>query len=215
MSKILSIRDSINTQLNKWEDAATALQEQLDLTRNQVEERLEGKKDQLNDALNTFKENVEHAKEISSEKKAKIESQIDDLRDQITFGKAEAKDIFLQQKQQLLNAISTFEDVLDQEVESIEGQFDDNLGNAADALINSANKFEAELEAAGAQYEIEQEKLSTGFQEKRDTINSHINEFKSNLEMKRKEAKEKGESFEQEISSGLSQIKDAFNNLLH
>lgn len=215
MSRIQSIRESVNTQLDKWEAAAAALQAQLDLTHSQVHERLEEQKKQFNDALNSFKENIEHVKEISSDKKQRIESQIEEMQVQMVLGKAETKDTFLKQKQDLQNSISKFEDGLDREIESIESKLDEKFSKSANALINTANKFEAELDAAEMQYEIEKEKLSTDFFEKKDAINSRIAEFKSNLEFKRKEAKEKGVALEQEFISGLSRIKNTFSNLIH
>ena len=80
MSRLHTLRASMNTQLDKWEAGASALQAQLDLTRSQAQERLETQKKKFGETLDSFKENIERAKEIPSEMKARIGSQVDALQ---------------------------------------------------------------------------------------------------------------------------------------
>ncbi|MGA8832542.1 MAG: hypothetical protein WB554_13110, partial [Desulfomonilaceae bacterium] len=72
MSKIKEIREAIDTKLDKWKASATAIEAQLQLSKEQAMEELEISKKRLNETLEGFKSEIVKAKGLADEKKTEI-----------------------------------------------------------------------------------------------------------------------------------------------
>ncbi len=80
-------------------------------------------------------------------------------------------------------------------------------------LVNAANTLDDEIDALEIQFEFDKEKARELIDEKKNELLSQIETFKRKLNEKRKITQEKAAEFEDELSSGMVQNKDAFLKL--
>ncbi len=207
MSKIHELRESIDAKLDKWEAGAAALEAQLELTKDKALERLESQKQQLRQALDRLKAEIEKSATVAAETKPKVLAQLDQLKVQLTLGKAETKDAYEAQKKKIKEAIASFQASVEREV----GEVSDAV---TQELVAAENAIDAELDAMAAQFEIEKARQQGQFEQKKKELAEQIHLFKNDLKDKREKAGAKAATFEGEFSAGLDQIKKTFSNLL-
>ena len=93
--------------------ARTAIEAQLQLSKEQAIEELEVRKKRLNETLEGFKSEVVKAKGLADEKKTEIQAMFDELQVQLALGKAEARDSFEAQREKIQHSIATLEATVD------------------------------------------------------------------------------------------------------
>lgn len=209
MSKIKEIRESIDKKLHHWDASATAIETQLQQTKEQALASLEARKKTLKEALEKFKSEVAKAKGIAEEKKKEMLAQCDDLQVQLALGKAEARDAFEAQRKKIQHSISTLEATVDRHLDAA----DKSLEQAADKLIAADIEYEAEADALEAKFMMKKAEAKAQFEKKKSDLLAQIKEFKTKVQGKRGMAREKAATFEKELSAGISQIKHAFKTL--
>jgi len=215
MSKIREIRESIDKQLDHWEASATAFEGQLQKTKEQALGKLEARKKTLNEALEKFKSEVAKAKGITEEKKKEMQAQFDDLQVQLALGKADTRDALEAQRKKVRDLIATLEATVDRHLDAAGQAADKSIEEAADRLIAADIEYEAEADALEAQFFMKKAEAKAQFEKKKSDLLAQINEFKTKVQGKRGMAKEKAATFEKEMSSGISQIKQAFKSLFN
>jgi len=213
MSKIREIREAIDTKLDKWEAGATAVEAQLQQTKEQALEELEARKKRLNTTLEAFKSEVAKAKGIADEKKTEIQARFEDVQVQLALGKAEARDAFEAQKEKIQHSITTLETTLDRELDAAGQSIDESLKKAANAFIAAAIGLEAEMEALWVQFEVKKAGAGAQFEHVKRELVAQINQYKDRLQETKQMAKDKAATFENELSDGISQIQRAFKKL--
>lgn len=206
MVNIQQIKESIDVKLDTWEAKASAMEAQLELTRDQALDRLEDKKRQFRSHLDDAENKINQINSAADIKKTEVIAAIGNLRVQLALAKADSKDAYNRQKQAIENAISTFEARVEQVV-------DKHMSMAAAQLAKESNALRGELDAAQIQFSEKQSELRTKFKKQRAALQSEIQIFKNELNAKRQLAKDKAATFEGELSQGLQQIRDAFNRL--
>ncbi|MGO9118043.1 MAG: hypothetical protein ACLQPD_10575 [Desulfomonilaceae bacterium] len=213
MSKIREIREAIDTKLDKWEAGATAVEAQLQQTKEQALEELEARKKRLNATLEAFKSEVAKAKGIADEKKTEIQARFQDVQVQLALGKAEARDAFEAQKEKIQHSITTLETTLDRELDAAGQSIDESLRTAANTFIAAAIGLEAEMEALEVQFEVKKAGAMAQFEHVKRELVAQIKQYKDRLQETKQMAKDKAVTFENELSDGMSQIKRAFKKL--
>jgi len=217
MSKIREIRESIDKKLDYWEASATAFEAQLQQTKEQALAKLEVRKKTLNEALEKLKSEVAKTKGIAGEKKEEMQAQFDDLQAQLALGKAETRDAFVAQRNKIQHSIATLEATLDRHLDlwtlPAKPPTDKSIEKAADKFIAAAFKYEAESNALETQFVMKRAEAEAQFEKKKSDLLAQINEFKTQLQVKRDMAMDKAATFEKELSAGISQIKQAFKTL--
>ncbi len=213
MSKIKEIREAIDTKLDEWEASVTAIEAQLQLSKEQAIEELEVRKKRLNETLAGFKSEIVKAKGLADEQKTEIQAKFDELQVQLALGKAEARDAFEVQKKKIQRSITTLESTVDRELDAAGQSIDESLEKAANKFIVAANGLEAQMEALEVQFEVKKAGAIAQFEQKKGQLVAQIDEYKRQLEEKKRMAKEKAATFEKELSDGVSRIKQAFKSL--
>jgi hypothetical protein len=213
MSKIKEIREAIDTKLDKWEASATAIEAQLHLSEEQAIEELEVRKKRLNETLEGFKSEIMKAKGLADEKKTEIQTRFDELQVQLALGKAEARDAFEAQKKKIQRSIAALESTIDRQLQASGQAMDESLRTAAREFIRAAIGVEVEMEFLAIQFEAKKAGARAQFEQKKGQLVAQINEYKRQLEEKKRMASDKAATFENELSNGMSQIKQAFKNL--
>jgi hypothetical protein len=213
MSKIKEIREAIDTKMDKWEAGATAIEAQLQLSKEQAIEELEVRKKQLNETLAGFKSEIVKAKGLADEKKTEIQARFDELQVQLALGKAEARDAFETQKKKIQRSIAELEATVDRELDAAGQSIDESLRKAANKFIVAAIGLEAQMEALEVQFEVKKAAAKAQFEQKKGQLLAQIDEYKRQLEEKKQMAGDKVATFETELSEGMSRIKQAFKKL--
>jgi hypothetical protein len=213
MSKIKEIREAIDTKMDKWEASATALEAQLQLSREQAIEEFEVRKKRLNETLKEFKSEIVKTKGIADDKKTEIQARFDELQVQLALGKAEARDAFEAQKKEIQHSIAMLEATVDRQLQASGQAINESLRKAANEFIIAAIRLEAEMEALAIQFEVKKAGAGAQFEHKKRQLVAQIDEYKRQLEEKKKMARDKAATFENELSNGMSQIKQAFQKL--
>jgi hypothetical protein len=213
MSKIREIREAIDTKMDKWEANATAIETQLQLSKEQAIEELEVRKKRLNETLEGFKSEIVKAKGLADEKKTEIQARFDELQVQLALGKAEARNSFEAQREKIQHSIATLEATVDRELDAAGQVIQESLRKAANEFIVAATRLEAEMEALAIQYEVKKDSARDRFELEKRALIEQIQRYKQQLEEKKQMAKDKAATFENELSNGMSQIKQAFKKL--
>ncbi len=206
MSKINEVREAIDTKLDKWDAEASAIEAQLNLSKDKAIEKLETQKKQFADALTGFKAKIDESKAIAQEEKTKIDNQLEHLQVQLALGKAESKAAYESQKKNIEDAIKSFET-------SIDRKLDDAADAVTTKLVGEANALSAQLDAMKVQFESKKAEGQAQFEEQKKELTAKILAFKKDLGEKKQMAADKGTAFQGELSAGMSQVKTAFSNL--
>lgn len=213
MSKITEIREVIDTKMDKWEASATAIAAQLQLSKEQAIEEFEVRKKRLNKTMEDFKSEMVKAKGLADEQKTEIQVRFDELQVQLALGKAEARDAFEAQKKKIQHSIASLEATVDRQLQASGQAVNESLRKAANEFIIAAIRLEAEMEALAIQFEVKKAGVGAQFEYKKRELVAQIDEYKRQLEEKKRMAKDKAAAFENELSSGMAQIKQAFQKL--
>ena len=206
MSRIKEIREAIDTKLDKYEAEASAIESQLNLSKDKAIEKLETQKKQFADVLTGFKAKINESKAIAQEEKTKIQNQLENLRVQLALGKAESKAAYESQKKAIEDAIKSFETSIDREL-------DEAVDAVTSKLIGEANALGAQLDAMKVQFERAKAEGQAQFEEQKKELAAKVQAFRQDFREKKQRAVDKGTAFESELSAGLSQVKTAFSNL--
>jgi DNA repair exonuclease SbcCD ATPase subunit len=213
MPTIKEIRESIDKKLDHWEASATAFEAQLQQTKEQALAKLEDRKKTLNEALDNLKSAVANAKGIADDTKKQVQAEFDDLQAQLALGKAETQDAFRTQAKKIQDSIATLEASLDKHLDAAGHAAEAALEMAADKFIAATIEYEAQADALAEQFAMKKADLTAQLQDKKNDLQQRINEFKAQIQGKREMAKDKAATFENELSAGISQIKQAFKKL--
>jgi len=208
MAKLQEIRESVEAKLDKWESSAKALGAQLKETRARAAERVENRKKELSETLNRLRTEIERSQTIAVETRQDIINRIEHLQIQLALGKMEARSEYMSQKRKISEAISSLEYSLDR-------QFDEAFAKLGRELVRRADALEAEFSAFIYNIEEKKENVVQMAEDQKEKILAQLQDFQQKVQEKRGMAQEKAKTFEEEFSSGLQHIRDAFKQLFH
>jgi hypothetical protein len=208
MPKLQEIRESIEAKLDKWEASALALKAQLKETKDKAADRVEDRKKELSATLNRLRSEVGKSKTIAEETRTDIVNRLEHLQVQLALGKLEARDEYMEQKKKIHDAVSSLET-------SIDRQFDEAFGKLGRDLVRGADALDAEFSAFLFRLEEKKERIVKQTEDKKEEILAQLHDFQDKIQEKRGKAKEKTKTFEDEFTTGLKQIRDAFTRFFH
>jgi len=208
MPKLQEIRESLDAKLDKWEADALALKAQLKETKDKAADRVEEKKRELSDTLNRLRGEVAKSKTIAEETRSDIVNRLEHLQVQLALGKLEARDEYVEQKKKIHDAVSSLE-------HSIDRKFDESFSKLGHELVRGANALDAEFSAFMLRLEEKKEQIAHRTEDKKEEILAQLHDFQHKVQDKRGKAKEKTKTFEEEFSTGLKHIRDAFTQFFH
>jgi hypothetical protein len=210
MSKIHEIRETIDRKLDGLEKRASALNAQLNRSKDNAVEELEARKSQLGDVLKTFKTKIEESKEVVDAKKTEIQSRLEQLQVQLALGKAETRDALEEQKKKISDAVKTLETNIDEGIDDAATGFE----SIKQDLVELSDALDAEMESLDAKFEMEKVTKKAEFEEQKKKLADKIEAFRNDLSVKKGIAEEKTAAFESQVIKGFDQIKHAFKDLI-
>ena len=117
LSSHLAIADSgvvIDHTLDRWEAAASAMEESVRGTTATVSAQIETQKQMAAAATDKLKDAVETAQHVPAEMRQQIAANLDHLKVQLALGKADASDAAAAQQKEIEDAVKRVESQIDQ-----------------------------------------------------------------------------------------------------
>jgi hypothetical protein len=210
MSRITEIRASLDKKLDALEHQALALEAQLTQTKAQALERLEQRKQQLREVLARVQAEVQKTKAVAEQVKGEVQTRLEHLQVQLALGKADARDLFEEQRAKIQKALREFEAVADQKLR--EAGFE--TGRLWEDVVGRADALEAELEALKHRFEGEKAGQQGALEAGKKELLAKLEAFKEQLAARRRAMQAKAGGFEEDLRQGLDQIKTAFKRLV-
>jgi hypothetical protein len=209
MTSIKTARTSIDSKLDKWEAQATALQSQFELSKEQVTQRVDDQKHRLQKIASNVKENINANSRLPEEIKGKIKSSFEHLQVQLSLGKIDSREAYQEWKDKVKTSIAKFEDNIELTTSEAEAEGD----KLVSAFVKEADILEAEIEAQHMKFNDGKARGKAGYEEYKQDVQEKIAAYKSKLDEQRKLTKNKLGSIEGELSTGMTKVKKAFNDL--
>ncbi len=204
MSRIKEFRASIGKKLDALEHQALALEAHLTQTKDHAMQRLEQRKQQLRDLLDQVQVDVQKSKEMAAQAKLEVQAKLEHLQVQLALGKADARDIFQEQRAKTLKALSEFESVAEQKLKGAAFE----SGKVWEDLVDRTSTLEAEFEVLKDRFESEKAKQQVTLESTKQELLTKLVLFKDQLKAKRVVVQAKTDVLETDLRQGLDHIKD-------
>jgi hypothetical protein len=209
MSRIKEFRASIGKKLDALEHQALALEAHLTQTKDHAMQRLEQRKQQLRDLLDQVQVDVQKSKEMAEQAKLEVQAKLEHLQVQLALGKADARDIFQEQRAKTLKALSEFESVAEQKLKGAAFE----SGKVWEDLVDRTSTLEAEFEVLKDRFESEKAKQQVTLESTKQELLTKLVLFKDQLKAKRVVVQAKTDVLETDLRQGLDQIKAGVRRL--
>ncbi len=209
MSRIAELRASIEKKMDALEHQALALEAQLTWTKDQALQGLEQRKQELRDLLKQVQADVQKSKEVAGQAKMEVQAKLEHLQVQLALGKADARDVFEEQRTKILKALNEFESVAEQKLKGATFE----SGKVWEDLVGRTSKLEAEFEALKDRFESEKDKQQVTLEWKKEELLTKLVLFKDQLKAKRVVVQAKADVIEADLREGLNQIKAGVRKL--
>lgn len=206
MATIHEYREQINHKLDLLELEATALEEDLHHTHEQVIQKYEGLKANLRDALVNVKQKLKDYKELTEEQRKQILSKIDELQINLALGRADTEQKINEQKQKIMTHVKEFEKVVDHCLKEKSTELTQHM-------LQASYKLDAEFAAMETFFNVQGQKTKDSFLKNKEQLIHKLHEFNNKLAEKSESGRRKSLQFEKEITQGLKLIKEAFLQL--
>jgi hypothetical protein len=204
MSRIKEFRASIGKKLDALEHQALALEAHLTQTKDHAMQRLEQSKQQLRDLLDQVQVDVQKSKEMAEQAKLEVQAKLEHLQVQLALGKADARDIFQEQRAKTLKALNEFESVAEQKLKGAAFE----SGKVWEDLVDRTSRLEAEFEVLKDRFESEKAKQQVTLESTKQELLTKLVLFKDQLKAKRVVVQAKADVMETDLRQGLDHIRD-------
>jgi hypothetical protein len=213
MTTVHKIRENVDVALDRWESWASAIESQLNKTREQALEKLEENKKEFLAQLDKLEQQIKESKSIAEAQKTAVIIAIDQLKIQLLVDRikedAKVRSIFEQDVKNIEEAIAAVNAKIDENLEVV----DDSVNKSLSAFFKGANEFDAQMRAYGTRLDEEMSEAGKRNEEKRKELESQLKKYKEELKAGRKQAEENWDTFSTEFTEGHKKIMSAFKNL--
>ena len=209
MSRIKELRTSIDKKLDALEHQALALEAQLTQTKDQALQRLEQRKQRLREVLKQVQSDLQKSKEVAEQTKNEVQAKLEHLQVQLALGRADARDVFEDQREKILRALREFESTVDSKLKGAAFE----SGKLWEDLVGRTSSLEAELEALKSRFESEKVGRQAVIESKKQELLAKLQEVRKQIDEKRRIVQVKTDTFESDLREALVQIKTAFRRL--
>ncbi len=209
MSTTKNIREAIDHTLDRWESAASAMEESIRGTTAAMTAQIQTQKQMAAAATDKLKEAVEKAQHVPAETRQQIATNLDHLKVQLALGKADAADAATTQQKEIEDAVKRVEAQVDQMGQNV----NDEIKKALTAWAGTEQQLRHQLELAALRFKHEAESQHTHFQAKQQEMLGHVKEFRDNLQKQQESAMQKSSEFANDMHAAFKQMQDAFRKL--
>lgn len=153
MTSIKQIREAIDAGLDSLKARAEAAAEHLNLSDDEVHDRIAGLQDKLKESATALQAKMAETGEFAAETTKEIKPALEHLQVQLALGKADSRDAFLARKKEIQHAIAEFNARLDAADAAEEREMAAEVDAYLKAYAEQAATLEAELAVMEESYE--------------------------------------------------------------
>lgn len=209
MSTTKNVRQAIDHTLDRWEAAASAMEESVRGTTATVSAQIETQKQMAAAATDKLKDAVETAQHVPAEMRQQIAANLDHLKVQLALGKADASDAAAAQQKEIEDAVKRVESQIDQMGQNV----NEEITKALTQWAGTEQQLRHQLELAALRFKHEAESQHTQFQAKQQEMLGHVKEFRDNLQKQQETAVQKSSEFANDMHTAFKQMQEAFRKL--
>jgi predicted nucleic acid-binding Zn-ribbon protein len=211
--RIERLRSSVDGTLKTLEARAEALRAHFRLTKEKRAERINQRIQALRETLDRLRAEARRRQGLASETKQKFVTAVDELKVQISLGKAEGADRLDAERKRIRIGFRNFEG----SVARLCAQSRPKVDAAAEALMHqyahARDALNVELEAAATRLKEEARHCGAAFQKRREQLTGQAGGLQQRLADQRKRLAQKLKQFESEAKPGVEQIGKALKQL--
>lgn len=201
VNRASSVANRLSDTLKKTQQEIEELVVQLALGKAHAADKFEEAKKEMNVRLNELKNEWSELQSlVSNEKLNLLKAKMDELQVQLALGKAEAKDLFEEQKKKIFYALGAVETELKSNPE---------LKPYVILLRSDIEKFKLKLEIFKLKFELNKFEIKDAFKENMNEARIELDKRFAKFEEKWDHAKEKYDDFSDEMELSFKHLKKA------
>ncbi|CDZ76048.1 hypothetical protein BN59_00312 [Legionella massiliensis] len=206
MATIHEYRQRIDHRLSYLEMEATALEDDLTHTHEQVLQKYETLIMSLRNSLVTVKRKFKEYKQLSTQQRNLLLDKIDRIQVHLTHAQAETEQGIRDKRQQIMTELRELE-------QHIDSCFKQKSTELTETMLQAIDKLNAEFAALEIFFSLQSKRAMESFLNNREKLVNQLHEFNHNLLEKYNSGARKSLQIERELSKGLNTIKSAFLHL--
>lgn len=206
MMSLEQIRASVKSQMDAWQAMAQAFEKQMNLGKREAFDRLEQQKQIFREGLDRLRSEAERSRGMIESQRQALTTAFDELRVQLSLGRAETRDLFTAQQKALQEAISKVDRELNRNLESLT----DTVG---EGYVRWVDTVKAEYEAASAHFAETQARQRENWQAARQTFEKQLEIYHNQLAEAQKQAVEQAQRIQGTLAAGMDHLRDSFTRL--
>ena len=211
--RIEQIRTSMESNLDTLQAHAEAFKAQFGLSKEKRAERIKQQKQALRESLDRLRAEIRRRQDFADAKKQQVATAIDELKVQLSLGKAETGQAIETQRKNINAAIRRFESESERLIAGAQPRFDAAARGIIRNYAQARDALKSELEAAVKRLQFEAAHQGTALAQRRRELSAKIAELQKQLANQRKRLGDRFSEFETELRPGLEQIARAFEKL--
>jgi hypothetical protein len=204
-SKSQSMSEMIRNAISKTQQEVEEFILQLSLGKSDVTDKFEEVKTEFSKKINEWKLAVSKIKNAGKQDINNMKSMLEQLELKLALGKAETKDMFVEQKKRITKALHEFEEATN--------KHNPEVRESIHEFQNEIEKFKLKLEVLAVEIEMKKVNVSDDFQKAMLHAQIKIDKYFTGLEERIGSAKLKYSDFNNEIKMSYNHLRQALNKL--
>jgi hypothetical protein len=200
------IRASLQSQMDAWQAMVKAFEVQMNLGKREAIDRLEQQKQFFGEGLDRLKTEVERSRGLVDTQRQALTKAFDELRLQLSLGRAETRDLFAEQQKSLHESIAKLDKEINRNVDSLT----DTVGQG---YVRWVDTVKAEYEAASAHFAETRARQHASWEAGREAFEKQLELYRNQLAEAQKHAMTQAEHFQTALNSGMNNLRESFTRL--
>lgn len=167
-------KETEQKKLNEWNSLADDLNALLHLEAAVLKDEFENQKNHLKVWLEYVNDWLSNVKDVSEEKKKKLKSSVQKLRDQVAAGKADTEDALIEQQQNISNGIEQ----LKINITGAYGASKTKIGNFAGEAAEKLDDFHTRFDLFRLQFYLGKVEAKEDWEQKKNEISDQLQKIK-------------------------------------
>ena len=194
------ITDQTKQFMADWQKRLEEMQLQFSLGKMDAVEAFEKQKDQYKGMLLTFKENIDKGTGLAEEKAAEMKTKIEELRLQLSLGKADGMDAFEEQKKKIELAMHEL-------YVANKGSLDEAYNKSLTMFDHNAEAFKTGLEIVKLQFSLAKMDAKDTLQDKQKEISEKMVELNGQFKTIQNAAMENVDEMNKQLRENFEKMK--------
>jgi ABC-type transporter Mla subunit MlaD len=206
MMNLEQIRASLQSQMDAWQAMVKAFEVQMNLGKREAIDRLEQQKQFFGEGLDRLKTEVERSRGLVDTQRQSLTKAFEELRLQLSLGRAETRDLFAEQQKSLHESIAKLDKEINRNVDSLT----DTVGQG---YVRWVDTVKAEYEAASAHFAETQARQKENWEAARQSFEKQLENYHKQLSEAQKHAMEQAQHFQSTLATGMDHLRESFTRL--